>query len=97
MLCELLGILGHAATGVPSAEAALQAARAQDFDLLLTDIGLPGMSGTDLARRLKRDRPALRVVVASGYSAPDGVDFEAAILPKPYDLAQLEQVLTGLG
>ena len=96
MLCELLGMLGHSAQGAPSAEAALQAMDGLDFDVLLTDIGLPGMSGTDLARQLKRDRPELRVVFASGYGAPEGLDFEAAVLPKPYDLAQLEQALAGL-
>lgn len=48
------------------AEAALEAFAAEPFDLLLTDISLPGMSGVDLARKLMAERPSLWVVFTSG-------------------------------
>jgi DNA-binding response OmpR family regulator len=48
-----------------SAEAAFSAGR---FDLLLTDVSLPAMSGVELARRLLRQRPELWVVFLSGYA-----------------------------
>ncbi len=62
--------------------------------LLLTDIVMPGMSGRDLAQRLKGELPALRVLFTSGY--PDTADLpeavqvaEAAYLSKPYTPEEL--------
>ncbi|WP_448190038.1 response regulator [Azospirillum sp. sgz301742] len=68
-----------------------------DLDVLLTDMRLPGMSGADLTRELRRRRPALRVVLATGYGdAVEGFDGAApgnAILAKPYGTAELCHVL----
>jgi len=97
MLCELLGVLGHAVRGAASAEEALAIAGQDGFDVLLTDIGLPGMSGVDLARQLKRGQPGLDIVFSSGYGAVDDIDFHAHVLPKPYSLAQLETLLAQVG
>lgn len=93
MLCELLGVLGHRAHGVSNAEDALVALAKESFDILLTDIGLPGMSGNQLAKIAKQNQPALRVIFASGHGAVTGIEFEALSLPKPYDLVQLKQAL----
>jgi CheY-like chemotaxis protein len=93
IVCELLNLLGNVAQGVSNAEDAIKILSTDDFDILLTDIGLPGMSGMDLARKAKRDNPALIVIFASGYGAPDSHEFKSFSLPKPYDLRQLQQVL----
>jgi two-component system, cell cycle sensor histidine kinase and response regulator CckA len=39
-----------------------------DFDMILTDVVMPGMNGPELVRELKRERPALRVLFMSGYT-----------------------------
>jgi two-component system cell cycle sensor histidine kinase/response regulator CckA len=57
----------------------------EQFDLLLTDVRMPGLNGFELVRRLKQVRPGLRVLFMSGYAAeyridPDREDF----LPKPF-------------
>ncbi|MFN3790856.1 response regulator [Massilia sp.] len=96
MLCELLRMLGQAPRGVLSGEEAMRLVGEQEFDVLLTDIGLPGMSGVDLAIQAKHRRPTLQIVFASGYGAVEDLDFEAASLPKPYDLKDLQRVL-GIG
>jgi PAS domain S-box-containing protein len=54
------------------------------IDLLVTDIVMPGMTGVDLARRLREIRPTMGVLLMSGY-APDGVDAAASgFLAKPF-------------
>lgn len=96
MLCELLRMLGQDVQGASSGEEAIRLLASQEFHVLLTDVGLPGMSGIDLAIQAKHSQPALTVIFASGYGAIDELDFETASLPKPYDLADLQRVL-GLG
>jgi signal transduction histidine kinase/CheY-like chemotaxis protein len=63
--------------------------------VLLTDLGLPGMSGRQLVGEVRRQRPALKIIVASGYSteADDFGDDGIVRLTKPYDLAQLTRAL----
>jgi CheY-like chemotaxis protein len=74
------------------------------IDLLLTDMVMPdGMSGRQLAERLKADNPALKVLYTSGYSTDLlGKDLELQegtnFLQKPYPPAKLVQtVRTALG
>jgi len=58
----LLELLGHHVRAVYDGVAALDAARASTPDVMLVDIGLPGMDGYEVARRVRRD-PALTQVV----------------------------------
>ncbi len=70
-----------------------------DIDLLLTDIVMPGgVTGHDLARQLLDERPDLRVIYSSGYSADlfhQGSDLVPGrnFLPKPYDAASVLKLL----
>lgn len=98
MVCVMLSKLGHVAQGAPSGEAALAQLGQAAFDVLLTDLALPGYSGVDVARQARAIRPALQVIVASGYGAPAAasLDFPFAVLPKPYSLDQLREVVATL-
>ena len=93
MLCELLSLLGHDVESAGSAEQAQKQIERTAFDVLLTDISLPGLSGVDLAREAKAQHPSLVVIFASGYSGTPGVDFPFYSLLKPYDLGTLQEVL----
>jgi two-component system, cell cycle sensor histidine kinase and response regulator CckA len=69
----IVGILrrgGYEVHQVPSASCALELVdqRAGKIDLLLTDVVMPGTSGTELARTLSARLPALRVLCMSGYT-----------------------------
>ena len=71
----------------------LAASRTQPFDLLLTDVVIPGMSGPELAGIIHSHHPSTAILYASGYSS-EHVDEHVAgpkapLLPKPYSLSQL--------
>lgn len=57
---------------VPSAEEGLLELRQKKFDLLITDVRLPGMSGFDLVRQLHRFKPDMPAIMITGYSSEQG-------------------------
>src|SRR5712691_8824329 len=94
----MLEDLGHAATEVPSGDAALQLLGAKpDIDLVLTDHAMPGMTGTELARRIRHSWPEMPVVIATGYAelpADGGLDLPR--LSKPYRQQELAALVANL-
>ncbi len=96
----MLEDLGHIATEVESAENALQILQSDaNIDLVLTDHAMPGMTGTELAKYIRRNWPELAVVIATGYAElPGELDAGVPRLSKPYrqqDLAVLVARLVG--
>jgi len=95
----LLDELGYRVEHAPDAEAArkLLLAAPQRFDLVLSDVVMPGAeNGLDLARWIKREYgDGLPVVLASGYSdqAADAAAEGFTLLRKPYGLSRLESAL----
>jgi CheY-like chemotaxis protein len=91
----LLSELGHKVTRAASGEEALDLARAQQFDIVLSDVVMPGMGGLKLAQTLREEQPQLPVVLATGYSqeiTETGSGGRPVIL-KPYRLATLSEAL----
>jgi CheY-like chemotaxis protein len=87
---ELLAVQGYRVLVAPDGPAAIELAARHDgvIDLLLVDIVMPKMRGTDVARLISERRPGVRVVYMSGY---DDSAFEEmrdatsyALLPKPF-------------
>jgi CheY-like chemotaxis protein len=93
--CELLALVGMRPQRAASAAQALNALDGNDFDVLLTDVIMPDMSGTELARRAFAIRPELRIIFASGNAVPDHASFgfEWSALRKPFTLDQLRVAL----
>jgi hypothetical protein len=91
---KILAREGYRVLEAGSAEEALEAARRQRVDLLVTDVMLPRMAGPDLARKLHESDPGLRVLYISGFT-PDETVRSAAFPPgagflaKPFTLAAL--------
>jgi PAS domain S-box-containing protein len=88
---------GYEVRTADSVSAALQATSAEDFDLLVCDIGLPDGSGLDLMRQLLAKKP-IKGIALSGYGMEDDVQRskEAGFidhLTKPINLRQLETVI----
>ncbi len=79
-----------------SSEAALAAFAQRDFDILITDVSLPGLSGTELARRVLAKNPTKWVVLCSGYEFGHGLETlgpNVRSLPKPFEVDELERLL----
>lgn len=97
-LTELLRDMEYTVTACADAEAALSALDVARFDVLLTDVIMPGMSGVTLARAAQRRNPAMGVVLISGY-LPEGLERprEWLFLRKPLDLARLDAILRQFG
>jgi PAS domain S-box-containing protein len=97
-LTDMLTMLGYAVTAAPSGEQAEALAADGGFDALLTDLMLPGLSGAELAGRLARRWPDLRVLIMSGYAEDEALRQSARIgslryLQKPFDMSTLAREL----
>ena len=95
---EMLADLGHSVREAANAIEALALLDDHDFDVLITDLKLPGIPGDELAARAVAQQPALRIVFASGYKvlpntgAREGLA-GAVLLQKPYIELSLSQAL----
>ncbi|CAN7780823.1 PAS domain S-box protein [Caballeronia sp. LjRoot34] len=94
-VCEILQMLGHEAVKAADAARAMEHLRSERFDVLLTDLNLPGTSGIELARQAVAADPDLHVVFASGDELPDDLLFEfpSKTLRKPYAIDELNDAL----
>jgi len=92
----LLSELGHKVTRASSGEEALELVRTGDFDIVFSDVVMPGIGGLKLAEILGQEKPDLPVVLATGYSqeiAETGAGGRPVIL-KPYRLTTLSEALS---
>lgn len=79
-----------------TAEEALVLWNASHFDVLVSDISLPGMSGTDLARRILAANPACWIVLCSGYAYGDALRTlgpRVRELAKPFEMEELDKLM----
>jgi CheY-like chemotaxis protein len=103
MAAEALEISGYVVTTAANAEEALAAwsRTGGAFELLLTDVVMPGMSGGELAQRVRGERPSMPVLYMSGYNddaiVRRGVSVsEAEFLQKPFTIESLSDKVRGL-
>ena len=92
---EMLSEIGCEAKEAANAEEALKFLDDGPVDALLTDVGLPGISGLQLARDARSRRPDLRLVLATGDSGlqSEAAQLGAVLLVKPYQQDTLRQAL----
>jgi CheY-like chemotaxis protein len=95
LICEMLRAFGHDNDGVAHADAALEKLAGGHYNVLFSDVSLPGMSGVELARRALRTNPQLKIIFASGYGDAllRQVEFPYLSLQKPYEIEQLQNAL----
>jgi CheY-like chemotaxis protein len=100
-VADLLGTAGYTTFEAAGGQEALTWLDAgQSVDLVLTDLGMPGMTGTDLARSVRGRWPSLRIGLMTGWDeteAPAGeansiVDF---VIAKPFQLSALLSAYAG--
>jgi PAS domain S-box-containing protein len=97
-MADVVEMLGHVAEVAHDGQSALEKVRAGPPDIVLCDIGLPGMSGYDVAQALRKCANRIQLFAVSGYAQPE--DVKKAIdcgfdghVAKPVDVAQLERLL----
>jgi len=91
----MLQDLGHVAVETHSAASALIHLRSDGaFDLVITDHAMPGMTGAQLADRIRQEWSSLPIVLASGYvDLPGNIDASLTRLSKPYRQSDLAGII----
>jgi two-component system cell cycle sensor histidine kinase/response regulator CckA len=101
MVREMLEGAGYRILEAADAEAALRiaASHAEPIDLLLTDVMMPGMSGSALAQQVSRDRPETKILYMSGFTlvpahqavseGDQGLEAGSPIIAKPFTIESL--------
>jgi CheY-like chemotaxis protein len=92
LIVETLREAGCAVTEAATADEAVRVLRTFAApDVLVTDVKLPGgMNGIDLAERIRRTLPGMKVIVTSGHAPPESAARVAdAFLAKPFALKEL--------
>jgi DNA-binding response OmpR family regulator len=98
VLRDLLTRDGHDVVVCGDADTGLRRFEAEAFDLVITDLGMPEVSGWDVARQVKLGRPGTRVAMVTGWgdridtaeAEARGVDF---VVAKPFKRDQIREVV----
>jgi two-component system, cell cycle response regulator CpdR len=84
---------------VATAEEALSVFKAGRFDIVVTDVSLPAMSGLDLVRHLKQIAPSVPIVLASGYHLDPNffrLGSNIRAITKPFGAPELQALIEEL-
>jgi two-component system NtrC family sensor kinase len=97
VLARILRHGGHEVTTAASGEDALEHFAPGQYDLLFTDLGMPGMGGAALLRHLRARDPHLIGVVVTGWGQQDGVGDRlpeaAAVVAKPFSADRIAELV----
>ncbi len=96
---ELLATDRRHIVAMATAEEALKEFKEGEFDLVITDVSLPVMSGMDLARNILNLKPDAPIIIASGYFVdltlkPWGPNVRSII--KPFDGAEIDALIAAV-
>lgn len=94
----MLEDLGHTVVEASSAEAALSILREDtSIDLVVTDHAMPGMTGLELAERIRTGWPTTPILLASGHAElPERAELALPRLTKPFRRDELEQAIASM-
>ncbi len=98
VVTNLLRLEGHLAVGVGSGAEGVEVFRSEPFDVVITDLGMPDLSGLEVARKAREVHPGVRIILCTGWNAAlsqaeqraSGVD---RLLEKPFRLDKLLQLV----
>ena len=94
LVVNMLSKLGYVATGVESAQRALECCQDKAFDLILVDLMMPKMNGMEFIEQLKRDKRELNTVIMTGYGITTLARKHGhSVLPKPFDMKTLSNFI----
>ena len=98
---ELLTLDGHEASLAADGECALKKLQSESFDLMITDLGLPGITGWELAKASKRYQTGMPIIAISSWQGKEaeakigeyGID---VMIWKPFRFDQILDAITAL-
>lgn len=91
---EMLEDLGHTVFPAHSASEAQELLMANEVDLVITDQAMPKTTGLQLAGTIRKNRPDLPIILATGYAElPAGTQLEFAKLSKPFAQTELARAI----
>jgi CheY-like chemotaxis protein len=96
MLVDLVGSLGYRADAAASGVEALALFDRGQYDVVLTDLMMPGMSGWEVLAALRQRDPQLPIIILTGTPAigdPRAAQPDVAVLRKPIDVTALEATI----
>jgi CheY-like chemotaxis protein len=101
LLKDMLEVIGYDTTLAEGGEHALSILKGTQFDLVLSDLNMPGMDGTALLRTVKAQYAGLPVVIITGYGTfhtekrviKEGAD---GYISKPCTLTKIQKTLSGI-
>ena len=101
LLKDMLEVIGYDVTLAEGGEQAMSVVQSRDFDLVLSDLNMPGMDGSALLRAVKATWPGLPVVIITGYGTfhtekrvmKEGAD---GYISKPCTLSKIEKTLSSI-
>lgn len=98
LMVDVLEELGYEVKEAEDAEQALELLGdpQQPFALMLTDVGLPGIDGKELARQTRELRPLLPILFASGYGQSLEVPEGMHMISKPFGIDQLRDKMKAI-
>ncbi|NJN15418.1 MAG: GAF domain-containing protein [Oscillochloris sp.] len=101
LMDQMLLRFGHQVDLAPDGESALHLLMKNSYDLLCSDLGLPGMSGWELIRQAKDIQPQLRTLLITGWGnqiVPEEARNRGAdlMISKPFDVTHLRQAIEQL-
>ncbi|HWR83286.1 MAG TPA: response regulator [Candidatus Deferrimicrobium sp.] len=101
VLTDMLTIEGHRVSACPDGYAALKALSEQPFDLLITDLGMPGLSGIELAGQVHTMLPHMQIAMITGWGTQLSRQEVLAcgiksVLSKPFHLKEIKALVQEL-
>jgi len=98
LLSEMLGIFDFSSQRAGNGQEALDILGKDSFSMVITDLRMPEMSGSELLKNIKEKYPKLPVVVISGYSLAEEedtlmTDLADGFIHKPFKMVDIEDIL----
>jgi CheY-like chemotaxis protein len=102
MLEDFLNFEGHKPVLAKDGKEAFEIFCKQDFDIVISDLGMPGMSGWELSKSIKQKNAEIPVVIITGWGTQLGAEELKKnkvewILSKPFNLDQFKQMIETVG
>lgn len=98
LLSEMLDVFDLSSRVTTDGETALGILEAEDFALVITDLKMPGMSGTELLSAIRGKNPDLPVIVISGYNVASADEqvvqgLASGFIQKPFRMTDIQRVI----